>query len=159
MTKQMTKTTKTMLKTLKTLVIAGLLLVALLLGACGGDFTTRDPSLNEDQVVATTAPAECRAAVKSMVDTAGLKGVLSVDKHDANPGTPNTLEFEVVTGMFEGVCDGEMELYVNGNPAKMLRSNGETTTFLASVDSGEPEVLLTAYCGQCKQGAWGATIK
>jgi hypothetical protein len=61
--------------------------------------------------------------------------------------------------MFEGICTDEPELYVNGNPAKLLRSDGVTTTWLASVDASEPEVLLTAYCGQCKQGVWGATIQ
>jgi hypothetical protein len=163
MTKTTSKTTLSKNLMISTLLLGGVLLA----GACGGgDVATGDAAKGtKDKVVMDNQPVSaiesegCQVSITAVAGNSGLRGVISMDQHDVNPGTPNTLEFEVSTGMFAGTCADRMELYVNGDPARLLRANGESATFLASVSVQEPEVLLTAYCGQCKQGVWGAVVE
>jgi hypothetical protein len=145
----------------KMLLVASLVLgLVLFATACGGG--DPGPEVDNGQVgdeAALQLSPTCQVSIKSLVDGKGLKGVLFKDRDDLDIGTPDVLELEVVTGMYEGSCHEQPELYVNGEPASLLEGDAGRARFLAWVSTSEPEVLLSAYCGQCKPGTWGAVIE
>jgi hypothetical protein len=148
----------------RTILVSSLLLgLVLLTTACGRAVgldvpETTDPEAMAIERIGDPEAEACQVEVRALAGARSLLGVLHRDLHDANPGT-RTVEFEVVTGMYQGECTATPELYVNGEPAKLLRGDGETATFMASIGADEPQVLLHAFCGRCKRGVWGATVQ
>jgi len=145
--------------------MAALVGAVLLLVGCGVDESPPPGPMELDSVEAQTDGAvsgdagPCQLYIKSMAGGPGLMGVLFKDLYDGDPSTPDTVEFEVVTGMFSGHCVEPVRLYVNGAPAHALGEQGGEAYFWASAAVQDWEVLLAAYSGDCGIAYWSFTME